>query len=94
VSLVLDRRGLYQADGVPVAPLDAIASIDRALFTFKPSNGFLIRLKDPLGRAWVPGMWWRMGRRVGVGGVTRGAETKIVADALSAMVAQRDLPED
>ncbi|MEM8848776.1 MAG: hypothetical protein AAGE03_01940 [Pseudomonadota bacterium] len=94
VPLILSERGLYQADGTAVAPLDSIASIDRALFTFKPSNGFLIRLKEPLGRAWVPGMWWRIGRRVGVGGVTGGAETKIVADALSAMVARRDLPID
>ncbi|MEM8823476.1 MAG: hypothetical protein AAGF30_07695 [Pseudomonadota bacterium] len=92
VSLVLSEKGLFQADGTPVAPLEVIDSIDRALFTFKPSNGFLIRLKEPLGRAWVPGMWWRIGRRVGVGGVTGGAETKIVADALSAMVARRDLP--
>ncbi|MEM7643654.1 MAG: hypothetical protein AAF366_14145 [Pseudomonadota bacterium] len=94
VPLVLSPKGLYQADGTAVAPLESIESIDRALFTFKPSNGFLIRLKEPLGRAWVPGMWWRVGRRVGVGGVTGGAQTKIVADALSAMVARRDLPTE
>jgi hypothetical protein len=94
VALVLDERGLFQEDGVPVAPLDAIEAVDRALFTFKPSNGFLVVLRAPLGRAWVPGMWWRVGRRVGVGGVTGGAETKMVADALSMMVAQRDARED
>ncbi|MEL6585102.1 MAG: hypothetical protein AAFY65_11355 [Pseudomonadota bacterium] len=93
-GLVLDDRGLHQEDGTAIAPLDQIASVDRALFSFKPSNGFLIRLKAPLGRAWVPGMWWRVGRRVGIGGVTGGAETKIVADALSMMVAQRDGTDD
>lgn len=90
VAILLREDGLWQEDGTPIAPLDDIASVDRALFSFKPSNGFLIRMKDPLGRAWSPGMWWRVGRRVGIGGVTGGADTKIVADALSFMVAQRD----
>ena len=92
-GIVLDETGLRQEDGTPIAPLDDIASIDRALFSFKPSNGFLIRLRAPLGRAWVPGMWWRIGRRVGIGGVTGGAETKMMADALSMMVAERDARE-
>ena len=89
-GIVLREDGLFAEDGAPIAPLDDIASVDRALFSLKPSNGFLIRLARPLGRAWVPGMWWRMGRRVGIGGVTRGADTKIVADALAVMVARRD----
>lgn len=90
VGIELREDGLWQEDGTPIAPLADIASVDRALFSFKPSNGFLIRMKEPLGRAWSPGMWWRVGRRVGIGGVTGGADTKIVADALSFMVAQRD----
>jgi len=94
VAIILDDQGLRQEDGVEIAPLDNIASVDRALFSFKPSNGFLIRLKTAPGRAWIPGMWWRIGRRVGIGGVTGGAETKMMADALSFMVAQRDRPED
>ncbi|SFI90249.1 hypothetical protein [Jannaschia pohangensis] len=94
VAIVLDDGGLRQEDGVQIAPIDNIASVDRALFSFKPSNGFLIRLHEAPGRAWVPGMWWRIGRRVGIGGVTGGAETKMMADALSFMVAQRDRPED
>ncbi|TFL17676.1 hypothetical protein [Jannaschia formosa] len=92
-GIVLDAHGLREESGRSIAPLDRIASVDRALFSFKPSNGFLIRLDAPLGRAWVPGMWWRIGRRVGIGGVTRGAETKIMADALSLMIAQRDARE-
>lgn len=89
-GIVLDETGLYQEDGRPIAPIEAIVAVDRALFSFKPSNGFLIRLDRSLGRAWVPGMWWRVGRRVGIGGVVSGADTKVAADALSFMVAQRD----
>ncbi len=90
VAIVLDEDGLRQEDGRVIAPMDQIASVDRALFTFKPSNGFVLRLNSRAPRGWVPGMWWRVGRRVGIGGVTGGAETKIMADALSMMVAQRD----
>jgi hypothetical protein len=90
MPLVLRVDGLWHGEDTPVAPLDMVASVDRSLFAFKPSNGFVLRLREPLGRAWVPGLWWRIGRRVGVGGVTRGADTKIAADALSMLVAQRD----
>jgi hypothetical protein len=89
-AIVLDETGLRQEDGTEIAPLARIRSVDRAVFTFKPSNGFLVRLDAPLGRAWVPGMWWRIGRRVGIGGVTNAAETRMVADALSLMVMRRD----
>ena len=89
-GIVLDETGLHQEDGTPIAPIDDIATVDRALFSFKPSNGFIIRLHQPIGAAWSPGMWWRVGRRVGIGGITGGADTKIVADALSFMVAERD----
>ncbi|CUH39773.1 hypothetical protein JSE7799_02501 [Jannaschia seosinensis] len=90
VALILDADGLRQEDGTWIAAMDDIDSVDRSLFTFKPSNGFLIRLRRPLGRAWAPGLWWRVNRRVGVGGVTNGRDTKILADALSFMVAERD----
>lgn len=89
-AIVLDAGGLRGADGIPIAPLAEIASVDRALFSFKPSNGFVVRLREPAARAWAPGMWWRVGRRVGIGGVTGGAQTKLLADTLSMMVAERN----
>jgi hypothetical protein len=92
LGLVLEEDGLRQEDGEWIAPLDNVAAVDRALFSFKPSNGFLIRLKEPMDRRWMPGMWWRIGRRVGIGGVTGGAETKVMADILTSMIARRDAP--
>lgn len=93
-ALVLRADGLWDEDGRPVAPLDEVRDVDRALFSFKPSNGFLIRMRRPLGRAWVPGMWWRIGARVGVGGVLSGADAKAAADILSALVERRDEEAD
>jgi hypothetical protein len=88
--LILRRDGLWEEGGAAVAPLGEVEAVDRSLFTFKPSNGFLLRLRRPLGAAWAPGMWWRLGRRVGIGGVISGADSKIAADILSTLLAERD----
>lgn len=90
-SLVLTDEGLFDSEGCPIAHIDNIRSIDRGVFAFKPSNGFLLRLGRPEPRHWSPGLWWRMGRRVGVGGVTNAAETKAMADILAAMLARRGM---
>ncbi|MGR3757515.1 MAG: hypothetical protein ACU0AT_09855 [Tranquillimonas sp.] len=89
-GLVLTGAGLTEEDGRPVAPLDQIAGIERGTFAFKPSNGFLLRLHDTAPRAWAPGLWWRIGRRVGVGGVTSSNEAKFAAEMLSSLLAERD----
>ncbi len=89
-ALVLDASGLRQENGDLIAPMDLIASVDRGVFAFKPSNGFVLHLTRPIGLAWAPGMWWRTGRRVGVGGVTSGAGAKAMADTLAMVLAERD----
>lgn len=86
----LSEAGLFMSDGTVIALLDDIHKVDRSFFAFKPSNGFLITLKKPYPRGWAPGLWWRIGKRVGVGGMTPGASGKIMADTLSAMIAERD----
>ena len=64
-------------------------AVDRGVFAFKPSNGFLVRTREKAGNVWAPGLWWRLGRRVGVGGMTASAEAKFMSEILSAMVLQR-----
>lgn len=88
-QLILTHDELRDSTGVVLARIDDIDKIDRSMFAMKPSNGFMIRLKTSGSRAWHPGIWWRMGRRVAVGGVTAGRDTKPLADALAILVAQR-----
>lgn len=94
-ELVLTEAGLNDSMGTVLAELDNIAKVDRSAFAMKPSNGFLITLKEPRRKAWQPGLWWRTGRRVAIGGVTAARDTKPMADLLTMLVAQRDgtLPE-
>lgn len=81
--LELTREGLRSSDGRMIAPLADVLAIERGVFAFKPSNGFLIRLRDKAPNAWQPGLWWRIGRRVGVGGVTQSSQAKAMAELIA-----------
>lgn len=90
----LTETGLRGTDGEVIAAMDDIHSVDRSIFVFKPSNGFVVRLKTSAPTRWMPGLWWRMGKRIGIGGVTPGGGGKIMADMLGAMLLQREKGED
>ncbi len=81
-SLHLRSDGIRSSDGTIIAEVNNISRVELGLFAFKPSNGFLIVLKTPMDRAWHPGLWWRLGRRIGIGGVTPRAEGKVMAERL------------
>jgi hypothetical protein len=85
--LVLTEAGLRDSSGRWLARWDEIAQVERGTFALKPSNGFLLMLKAPTGRAWVPGLWWRVGRRVGVGGVTPMRSTKFMGEQMALRLA-------
>lgn len=86
----LTDDGLRLSNGVVLAAMEDIHKVDRSFFAFKPSNGFLVTLKKTHATAWAPGLWWRVGKRIGIGGLTSGPEGKIMADTLSTMIAERD----
>lgn len=91
VVIELTEEELREKDGVLIARVEDIQSVDRGFFAFKPSNGFLIRTRASSGaRIWRPGMWWRVGRQIGIGGVTPGNQSKFVAEILQMMLAKRD----
>ena len=88
--LELTRDELRDTAGIVLVRLDDVTSIDRGAFAFKPSNGFLLRLRTPHSRGWRPGLWWRGGRRIGVGGMTPGGQTKFMADIIAVMLVERE----
>ncbi|MGH1423432.1 MAG: hypothetical protein ACRBBU_01800 [Pseudooceanicola sp.] len=94
LTLLLSDTELRASDGALLAHVDDIAGVDRGTFAFKPSNGFLIKLKTPAPRAWRPGLYWRFGRRIGVGGVAHASQSKAMADALTIMLVERNVREN
>ena len=89
-TLELTREELRESSGTVLAKVEDIVSIDRGAFAFKPSNGFLLRLSKPYKRDWRPGLWWRGGKRIGVGGMTPGRQTKYMSEIIAVMIAERE----
>lgn len=89
-AIVLTRAGLFDSDGTCIAPLSEIAEVDRGVFAFKPSGGFVLRLTRAPGRGWAPGLWWRIGRQLGVGGVTPNAQGRAMAEMIALALSDRD----
>jgi len=87
--LVLERDALVSSDGRVLARMDEVDSVARGAFAFKPSNGFTVTLRSGGPAAWEPGLWWRIGRRVGVGGVTPGTPARLIAEAMQERIARR-----
>ena len=79
----LTRAGLRDSDGTVIARLDEIEKVDRGILAFKPSNGFVIKTKTRGRGRLRPGLWWRVGRMIGVGGMTPVRQTKLMAELLA-----------
>ncbi|MBE9639493.1 hypothetical protein [Salipiger mangrovisoli] len=89
-ELLLTDEALTDSSGAVIARMADVVKVDRGAFALKPSNGFALTLREPGKRAWQPGLWWRTGRRVAVGGVTAARDTKPMADIISVLVMRRD----
>lgn len=86
----LTRDAVRDADGTIIARIEDITGMDRGVFAFKPSNGFLLKTSKATGpNMWRPGLWWRIGRRVGIGGMTPGNQSKFMAEIIAAMLERR-----
>lgn len=89
-EILLTADDVRDSEGRILAELADIESVQRGAFALKPSNGFTLVLRSRAPRAWVPGMWWRMGRRVGVGGVTGAGPAKFMAEQIALRLATQN----
>ena len=89
LTLTLSADGIRDSNGQILAQIEDIERVVGGTFAMKPSHGFVLQLKSPLGRAWAPGLWWRVGRRVGIGGVTGAGQTKFMAEMLTALLLEK-----
>ena len=90
-GLYLTKEGIFDGNGKQICALYNMMEVDRGLFAFKPSNGFLIRLHERERNAWAPGLYWRIGRRLGIGGATQPAQAKAMADIISMLILERSM---
>lgn len=90
LGLELTEDELRDTDGRVLVRVAQILAVDRGTFAFKPSGGFVLKLADAPGTAWQPGLWWRFGKRLGVGGVTARVQARHMADAIAVLLVDRD----
>lgn len=89
LGIYLTQEGVFRGDGHLLVPVADITGLERGMFAMKPSSGFVILTQSPLERAWAPGLYWAIGRRLGIGGVTNANETKYMAQVLEGMIVAR-----
>ncbi len=85
-AIELTRSQMRTRSGKVICEVADIETVERGAFAFKPSNGFLVSTRTVAKNTWEPGLWWRLGRRIGVGGMTAAAETKFMSEMLSALL--------
>jgi len=89
VGLELTAQELRETGGRRLALVSEMAAASRGPFAFKPSNGFMVVLEKPAPAVWAPGLWWRVGRRIGVGGVTSSSEARFMAEIIDGLIVSR-----
>ncbi len=92
VRLILTETDLREENGRILTTLDQVEKVERGSFAMKPANGFSLVLRDPAPRAWAPGLWWRSGRRLGVGGVVSAPPARLIAEQIASYLENRPRP--
>lgn len=93
-KIELTETELRDTDGTRIALVEDIDGMDRGFFAFKPSNGFLLRTRTKGENVWRPGMWWRVGRRIGVGGMTPAHQCKHISEIIAVIMAKREFDQN
>ena len=88
--LMLTDAGIEDGDGRVLVKWDNMEGIERGAFALKPSNGFTVHTKCSMKRGWAPGLWWRVGKRFGVGGVSAAGAAKFMAEQIALRLAQKE----
>ena len=90
VRLELTEHELRDTAGRQLFALADVDQIEKGMLAWKPAGGFAVVLKSRKGRIWVPGVWWRLGRRVMIGGATNSGEAKAMADLMAEALNRND----
>lgn len=89
-TIELTSELLRDTDGTVIARIADVIAIDRGMLAFKPSNGFLLKTTTAGSRVWRPGLWWRTGKRIGIGGMTPRHQAKNMSEIIMVILTQRD----
>ncbi|MEM0977526.1 MAG: hypothetical protein AAGJ34_08330 [Pseudomonadota bacterium] len=83
-GLLFDGRVLRTEDGLVVAALTDIDVVQTGIFAMRPSNGFSLIMKEADHLPTRPGIFWRQGKMIGIGGILAAAETRAIGRLMQA----------
>ena len=83
VGFLINQSGLFNLDGSIVCEIGDIERIDVSPYTFKSANGFIVILKTKSSFKSIPGLYWRLGKRLSIGGLVSKNESKFLSHTLS-----------
>ena len=82
VGFLINEQGLFNLDKSPICKMHEIDRVDASPYTFKSANGFIIILKTKNSFESVPGLYWKLGKRISIGGLVSKNESKFLAGLL------------
>jgi len=87
-ALELTAHELRERDGRCLARVADMRAVGNGVFAFKPASGFVITLAASAPRGFAPGLWWRLGHHLGVGGAVARQDARALADTLALLLAR------
>ena len=85
IGFVISTDGLFDLNMDLICTIDDIKKIDVSPYTFKSANGFIILLKTKSSFKSIPGLYWRVGKRISIGGLVSKNESKLLSGRLIEM---------
>ena len=82
IGFLINQSGLFNLDGSIICKMDDIERIDISPYTFKSANGFIVILKTKSSFNLTPGLYWRLGKRISIGGLVSKSESKFLSQTL------------
>ena len=88
VGFVIKDGSIFLPDGRLLCKLSSIETVDTSPYTFKSTNGFIIRLKERSSLDWSPGLFWKLNKRISIGGLITKSESKWLSTAIITILAR------
>ena len=86
VGFQINSTGLYDLETNLICKIDDIHKVDVSPYTFKSANGFIVFSKTKSKFRSVPGLYWRLGNRISIGGLISKNESKFLSTTLLALI--------
>lgn len=90
-KVIFDGGRIHDDAGREICDLDDVEKVDRGIGALKPTSGFTLHLKTSQPFAWAPALWWRWGKRVGIGGATGARPGRDMATAINLALMKREI---